>query len=233
MAVGQDIRGALSLIVDCIADLHGNYPKLDGGDLLIVGGDLTKRDKESEYRNEFFMWMMDQSILNYKKVIFIAGNHDNWIQENLTPEKQLGCGEYLCDSGTEFEGLKIWGSPWTLTFDGINPVCKAFTVNTEEELAQKWAFIPEDIDILITHTPPYDILDELIEEGHHAGSVALSYAVSKVRPKLHVFGHIHEAYGTWRPYLEALNLPGYPIFVNASHVNHRYQPINKPIRIEL
>ena len=214
------------MIIDCIADLHGYYPTLEGGDLLIVAGDLTARDRYEEYE-DFANWLNTQQ---YKQKILISGNHDNQSMSQFDFNADIA---YLCDSGTEFDGLKIWGSPWTLTFEGINPKCKAFTVETEQELADKWASIPDDIDILITHSPPFDILDELIEEGKHAGSTALGHVLMRVRPKLHVFGHIHEAYGTWRPYLEALNLPGYPIFVNASHVNHRYQPFNKPIRIEL
>lgn len=38
------------MIIDCIADLHSHYPKLDGGDLLIVAGDLTDRDSLEHVR---------------------------------------------------------------------------------------------------------------------------------------------------------------------------------------
>src|SRR5690606_22101282 len=87
--------------------------------------------------------------------------------------------EYLCDSGTEFEGLKIWGSPWTKTFLNMNPHCKAFTCDTEEELAEKWDLIPANIDILITHSPPYSILDEInsTDDMIHVGSESLKNVV--------------------------------------------------------
>jgi hypothetical protein len=141
--------------------------------------------------------------------IFIAGNHDNALQD-------LGlsgtCGDscyYLCDSGTEFEytepvrnlfdsednslvyrkKLKIWGSPWTLTFDGMNPRCKAFTVDTEKELAEKWAMIPDDIDILVTHSPPYGWQDTALD-GRRVGSYTLTTHLSRIVPKLHIFGHV-------------------------------------------
>jgi hypothetical protein len=147
--------------------------------------------------------------------------------------------------------FKIWGSPWTLRFKGMNPHCMAFTVDTEEELAEKWALIPDDVDILVTHSPPYcgpsyegqnptesyTKLDRVRRYGpfghereENVGSPSLS---KKCNPDagliLHVFGHIHEAYGHYHE----MN----PVFethlVNASHVNERYEPINKPIRIEL
>src|ERR1700677_3825121 len=148
------------MIVDCISDLHGFHPKLEGGDLLIVAGDLTARDTIEEYE-KFGEWLAFQK---YRKKVVIPGNHDNQLTESRIKQINRVIGTlngcvYLCDSGTEFEGLKIWGSPWTLTFEGMNPHCKAFTVDTEDELAEKWAMIPDDVDILITHSPRYGVLD--------------------------------------------------------------------------
>jgi Icc-related predicted phosphoesterase len=217
------------MIIDCISDLHGFYPKLDGGDLLIVGGDLTATDTSDEYI-KFDSWITCQ---HYKKIIVIAGNHDNFVQNNLEhftrlleispPSKSV---EYLQDSGTEFEGLKIWGMPWTTTFRGMNPRCKAFTKDSETELQDKVEMIPDDVDILITHGPAHHVLDKTVngqEVGHGHLYGYLRYAI---RPKLHVFGHIHEAYGYCEHFSGCIS-------VNASHVNERYEPVNKPIRIEI
>lgn len=215
------------MIIDCISDLHGFYPKLEGGDLLIVAGDLTARDHPKQHL-KFLSWFSEQ---NYKKKILIAGNHDNFLRNCSYIAAIIENGiEYLCDSGTEFEGLKIWGSPWTKTFPGMNPHCKAFTVNNEEELTEKWALIPEDTDILITHSPPYSILDE-VGEGNYVGSTSLYDRLysERIRPKLHVFGHIHESYGHIP---KMLDMPKTQ-FVNACHVNERYKSVNKPIRIIL
>lgn len=232
------------MIIDCVSDLHGHYPKLDGGDLLIVAGDLTAGDKEIEYR-VFRKWIRLQ---DYDLKVFIGGNHDNYLQKTCAPcPFPKGCpgldldAEYLCDSGTEFEGLKIWGSPWTKRFEGMNPHCMAFTVDTEEELAEKWKLIPEDTDILVTHGPPYSFLDtvEDIHSGRikHVGSTALTqkcYGLGGSFPFIHVFGHIHE-HGSQM--LEVgkglLNRTHSTFFINASLVNENYEPVNKPIRIEL
>lgn len=258
------------MIIDCIADLHGFYPKLDGGDLLIVAGDLTARDTEKE-NSQFFDWLYQQ---NYTGIVFIAGNHDNVIEkdpyffnrsnpkriEELTRNAAVKV-QYLCDSGTEFEyeiqvdhpcsndrisidvlcyekrKLKIWGSPWTKTFEGMNPHCKAFTCDTEEELEEKWKKIPYGVDILITHSPPFKILDQVCyinageDVAEHVGSTSLKeYVLNKVKPKLWIWGHIHEAYGQREI---VLDYPNTITCVNASHVNEHYKPVNKPIRIIL
>lgn len=209
--------------IDCIADLHGSYPKLEGGDLLIVAGDLTAMDTREEYV-KFFYWLDEQE---YKEIVLIAGNHDNLIQEQQEVFKELpSVGiKYLQDSGTEFEGLKIWGSPWTLTFPGMNPHCKAFTVDTDLELLEKWNLIPTDTDILITHIPPYWILDR-VNTWEHAGSNALAYRCGEIKPRLHVFGHIHEQGG------RQVNLMN-TRFINASIVDELYNPRHKPVMVEL
>lgn len=208
------------MIIDCISDLHGNCPKLEGGDLLIVAGDLTALDTQSQHMH-FMSWISQQ---DYKKKIWIAGNHDNYlVGTKFIPIKNLGM-EYLCDSGTEFEGLKIWGSPWTKTFPGMNPHCKAFTVDTEEELAEKFSLIPGDTDILITHSPPFAMLDCTCHGP--VGSLELNYAIAKTKARLIVFGHIHEQGGQVNDLIHTK-------FVNASIVNERYEHVNKPVRIVL
>ena len=218
------------MIIDCIADLHGHYPKLEGGDLLIVAGDLTASGRFREFYN-FAKWINDQ---DYKKKIVIAGNHDKMIQERGWEEIPIHF-DYLCDSGTKFEGLKIWGSPWTLTFPGINPHCTAFT-GTEEELEAKFKLIPDDTDILITHGPPYDYLDHIKNEyGERtgAGSESLYERIMEGYPMFHVFGHIHEGYGVEERDFFPVYGRKQVKFINCSHVNEFYKPINKPIRIEI
>jgi Icc-related predicted phosphoesterase len=215
------------MIIDCISDLHGHYPKLEGGDLLIIAGDLTARDLPNE-RYMFLQWLAEQ---NYRKKVWIAGNHDNSLVGMKFNPTRPDAAEYLCDFGTEFEGLRIWGSPWSLYFNEMNPKCKAFVVDTEEELDSKFSLIPDDTDILVTHSPPYGILDEIHREvfcgerDENVGSECLLEAVLKKRPKLHIFGHIHESYG--------FKTSLWTQFINASHVNERYEPVNKPVRIVL
>src|ERR1044072_3664553 len=155
------------MIIDCISDLHGFYPDfLDEnnepieGDLLIIAGDLTRRDMEGEYW-QFNNWL---SSLNHRKKIIVPGNHDHYLYEDINkvdnPFKEAG-GELLADSGIEFEGLKIWGSPWTKSFEGMNPKCMAYTVQNDRDLMNYFGIIPYDIDILVTHSPAFGVLDEV------------------------------------------------------------------------
>jgi Icc-related predicted phosphoesterase len=224
------------MIIDCIADLHGNYPELQGGDLLIVAGDLTARDTEKDI-DDFVKWIMSYFHM-YQKAIVIAGNHDN--QASIGKHKLFtGCQEYnwltyLCDSGISFEGLLIWGSPWTPWFKGVNPRCKAF-MRKDRLLSTKWEKIPLKTDILITHGPAFGVLDGIpIGDGslYHAGSSSLySWLEYVERPRYHIFGHIHEAYGIEE------HFPTYNgkmmQSINCSHVDEHYEPVNKPIRIIL
>lgn len=237
------------MIIDCISDLHGYFPELEGGDLLIIAGDLTAKDIGYEYY-QFYEWLDQQK---YSMKIFISGNHDNFIQKNpnqyFLDRLKLGYKNslYLCDCGTEFsyhidgfpeedEGflpsgkrtLKIWGCPWTKTFEGMNPRCKAFTFDTEEELEEKWKLIPNDIDILITHSPPFGFFDKIKRDVNpFAGDINLrNHVMERIKPKLHIFGHIHE----WGGSQIDTNVTK---FVNCSIMNERYETVNKPIRIVL
>ena len=250
--------------ITCISDLHGHYPELEGGDLLIVAGDLTGLDTVIEHI-QFQIWLHEQ---RYDKKIVIAGDHDNRLQQlpfEAIKRQYAELGEdYLCDSGTEFEfhepdpvekgrvvldtifstvkRFKIWGTPWTLTFDGINPHCTAFT-GTEAELEAKFALIPDDIDILITHGPPLGIFDKT-DRGENVGSKSLlEKARSLKNLKLFVFGHLHEGYGMITPSSlnggakvrpnKSITCASFPYIVNCSHVNEHYEPVNKPVRIVL
>lgn len=212
------------MIIDCISDLHGDYPTLEGGDLLIIAGDLTASDTQQQYI-DFMLWLMHQK---YKKMIFIAGNHDGELQKRFVEMDENSNCVYLCDSGTDFEGLKIWGSPWTRKFKGMNPKCMAFGLDTEYELTKKFGLIPKDTNILITHSPPYGILDK--GRNEHLGSTQLRRIVlsrdNLPSLKLHVFGHIHRCGG------EIFDT-GLTKFVNASQMNEEYEYCNRIVRVIL
>lgn len=259
------------MIIDCISDLHGHYPELEGGDLLIIAGDLTANDNSNEWE-KCDDWLRSQKY-KYKKVVVVAGNHDSYLYDGYDNPFHLPFSDYesdsrdkipfatyLCDSGTEIlyhpyldppdmnnigipykrKTLKIWGSPWTKRFPGMNPKCMAFTCETDEELDERWALIPDDTDILITHSPPYGMFDCV--NGKPVGSESLLLRSCAIKPMVHIFGHVHEQYGECK-IINCLELKiedaritqtiKDTIFVNASHVNERYKPVNKPIRIVL
>ena len=190
-------------------------PKLPSGDLLIIAGDITARDTDEQWQ-DFFFWLSNQ---DYEKKILIAGNHDNYCKNHLMESTDF---EYLCDSATEYRGLKIYGSPHTKWFHGVNPSCKAF-MSTSDTLSEKFNLIPQDIDILITHTPPLYILD-LVEHKDNCGSSELTYAMPD-SVSLHIFGHIHGFGGKWL-------IGDTRLYVNACVVNERYEHTIDYVQIE-
>lgn len=212
--------------IDCISDLHGKYPILDGGDLLIVAGDLTACDHPFEHLI-FQEWINEQK---YECKVFIAGNHDGYYLKQKPMEWQNV--HYLFDSGLEYDGLWIWGSPWTQIFCDWH-----YMLPPGKAMKEKWDLIPNDTDILITHGPSYGILDRTApyksyDPDDNLGCIELRQAISRIKPKLHVFGHIHGGYGMMRlEHLDEKNSS--TLCVNAAHVDQDYRAINQPIRINL
>lgn len=200
------------MIIEAISDLHGYYPELPAGaDIVIIAGDLTANDSPESWK-PFYKWKNE---LNVDAVFITPGNHDKACEEN---------GGNLNFS---YENLNFYSSPWSLSFQGMNPKCKAFTCPHEKGLEEKFAQIPQDLDILITHTPPYGILDKC-QDGKKIGSKALLKAIERVKPKIHIFGHVHEKGGKNTVY-EPTGTRCY----NVAHVNEMYEPTNGFTRIEV
>lgn len=210
--------------ITAVSDLHGHTPKTDGGDILIVAGDLTASDKPVQYER-FFQWLYHQE---YDHKIVVAGNHDGWIEvRDIAIHTFPGC-IYLENEGIEIDGINIWGSPHTKKFIGVNPLCAAFMCDTEEDLDEYWQMIPEDTDIVVTHGPPKGVLD-LSYNRNRCGSETLLKRVMDISPQYHIFGHLHESYGTW----ESGNKYHPTKFINASHVNRMYDGVNDPVNFRI
>jgi Icc-related predicted phosphoesterase len=194
----------------CISDTHNLHKnlKVPDGDILIHAGDMTCIGGIDEIE-EFNEWL---GTLPHRHKIVIAGNHDVYFEEECTKAKLLITNAiYLNDGSVEIEGLKIWGSP-------ISPNYQDWAFNRERGAAirKHWEMIPEDTDILITHCPPFGILD-FNDKGKHEGCQDLLEIVQqKIKPRLHVFGHLHDAHGQVQI--------GETLFVNASMVNKIHYP---------
>jgi predicted phosphohydrolase len=201
-----------------LSDTHGMHElvQVPGGDLLIFAGDCSSQGREPEIQ-AFLQWFAAQP---HPHKVMIAGNHDFLFEKN--PDKALAMIppgiHYLNDSGLTIEGLKIWGSPISPRFFNW-----AFNRERGEAIARHWRLIPDETDILITHGPPAGILDRTVR-GHETGCKDLLQHIKRVRPELHIFGHIHEEYGIIRK--------DGTCFVNASNADVRYRIRNAPIVIE-
>lgn len=180
----------------------------DSGDLLIHAGDMTHLGRKGEVE-DFADWF---GLRPHPEKIVIGGNHDQWIEEHPEQTREiLPDATYLQDGSRRVQGLTVWGSPWTPRFFDWS-----FMLPRGEPLAAKWAQIPEDVDILVTHGPPRGILDET-HTGIHAGCDDLRERVFELEPALHVFGHIHEARGRIErgetTFINASSPDGQPPFV--------------------
>jgi len=213
-------------IITFISDTHTKHHMLDlpGGDVLVFGGDLMNSGYNENDINNFCKWFDAQD--QYKTKIFIAGNHDRLFE--LDPERakeiysQYNNINYLEDSELSIQDIKVYGSPWQPEF------CNwAFNLpKGGKELEDKWAAIPENLDILITHGPPQGILDVSGAPYNepNLGCSLLRTRVDKVKPKIHIFGHIHGSAGY--KYNNSTH------FINASVLNERYEQNNLPLTVE-
>ena len=212
-----------------ITDTHCQHEALDGllpdGDVIIHAGDATYRGTYNEVI-PFLEWYGN---LPYAYKIFVAGNHD-WLFEKERALARLFCREndiiYLEDEAITLKvkgkrKIRIYGTPHV-------PVFFNWAFNREEQdLYDIYTMVPENLDILITHGPPYGVLDEVNEDfkTRYCGCYQLRDAVADKKPKFHVFGHIHEGYGTKRL--------ADTTFINACTCDRNYKPVNPPIVFEI
>jgi Icc-related predicted phosphoesterase len=173
-----------------ISDTHQKHRKIKipDGDVFICAGDITEFNRSKQHYIDFNDWL---GTLPHPYKLIIAGNHDELFQKN--PEQARGYitnGTYLEDDEITIDGVKFYGSPWQKWFYDW-----AFNLPPGSNyLKEKWAAIPDDTDVLITHSPPFKILDTDIS-GESLGCELLTERIFEVQPKLHVFGHIHASCG--------------------------------------
>lgn len=207
--------------VAAISDVHGFSNKdiddwfdKNSGEILLFAGDLqyARDDTGTSFLNWF-------SSLPFIHKVMTFGNHDFNYKEITVEAEKYGNIHVLNNKSVILSGLKIFGSPYSLPFGPWE-----FMV-PEEELAVMYSKIEPDTDIILTHGPPYGILDESVynRKKVNAGSRSLLKAIDGLPElKASVFGHIHEGYGVW------WNDRGTQ-FVNASLLNERYEPKNLPL----
>lgn len=203
-----------------ISDTHSQHDalRLPEGDVLLHCGDFSKRGELGDVQI-FLDWFAAQP---HRHKVLIAGNHD-FIAErepslfrSMVPDNVI----YLNDSGCQIEGLRTWGSP-------IQPWFYDWAFNRQRgaDIRRHWDLIPEDTDVLLTHGPPYGILDEVARDRRPVGCRDLLHRVQALPSvKIHAFGHIHEGYGQ-------RDLGG-TLFVNASVLDENYRMKNAPFVVD-
>ena len=156
---------------------------------------------------DFANWFCD---LPYFHKIFICGNHDACLYGAQIDGLDKNV-HYLCNSGVTIHGVRFYGVPMFME-DCIS-----------DRQTRNYAAIPADTDILITHCPPYGILD--FDDGINYGSTELLARVEEIKPRLHLFGHIHKQHGVKKD--------GLTIFSNGAIMNGDYTNFNLPNLIKI
>lgn len=213
--------------IAALSDLHGHFPThVPPCDVLVIAGDVVDFDpeKQTNLRKQYLdfrEWLREMHHGRGILPIGVAGNHDFAFQEIPGMAKKLPW-IYLEDSGIEISGVNFWGSPWQPWMSGwaFNAPEDESNDPSEPFLNQKFWSIPEDTDVLITHTPPAGFHDTV--GGRHCGSIALNEHIERVAPVLAVYGHVH------KPGVEQVNGT---TLCNAAYVDYRRQPNKQPIRI--
>ena len=217
-----------------ISDTHGRHAELDlpAGDVLVHAGDGTNVGAPKELA-DFLEWFATRP---HRHKVFIAGNHDRGVERDpATFQRIVPPGvTFLNDTSVVIEGKKLYGSPWTPEF------CNwSFMLDRGDAIRAVWDKIPAGTDVLITHGPPYghgDLVgsdrppsyDAQAPNRRAVGCLELLLAVKRVRPRVHIFGHIHCGHG-----LSVSDEVEGTIFANASTCDEGYEPVNPPLVIDL
>ena len=233
--------------ITAISDLHGYLPDINPCDLLAIAGDISplyiQRDKELMdlwIKNEFKKWVME---LPCTRVVLVAGNHDFYLQwiDKEGKERELeeifeGKLTYLCNElrliEIANEVITVFGTPYCHMF-GTWPY-----MLQNDELAKKFKDVPEHVDLLITHDPPFALGDtdvvlqeSVIRNKGHLGNKPLIdrldylYSINGL-PACLVCGHIHSGEHGVSNYYGMK-------FANVSYLDERYKPVYKPLEFEL
>lgn len=189
-------------------------------DVLVHAGDFTRRGRRGEAL-EFLDWLSRRPA---RHKLLTAGNHDHCCEREsawFEAEARARDIHYLVDSEVELDGIRLWGSPVTPRFRGM-----AFNRERGAEIRSHWDRIPEGIDVLVTHGPARGIGDRMFL-GANVGCDDLRERLHQVRPRVHVFGHIHEAFGEYRE-------PGLPTrFLNVACARFLSYGRRAPVLLEL
>jgi Icc-related predicted phosphoesterase len=208
-----------------VSDTHNFLAKLKVpyGDVLVHCGDLTRGGTAEEMRQ----FNLELGTLPHPHKVVVGGNHDGILQDD--PEFgraffDLDC-HYLQDESVTINGVKFYGSPWVT--GRVRANFNAFwAADGSAKLCHIRKTIPADTTVLVTHCPPYGILDEYAP-GQSAGCVLLRERVEEIKPRLSCFGHVHLAYGQIFDKSRGIH------YINASSCTTRYEPINQPVVFDL
>ncbi len=210
-------RYSMRLVI--VSDTHSRHENLAplSGEVLIHCGDFCNGFSGDE--DDLVClddWFARQP---FDLILCTGGNHDFVAQgRHAAGRNVFQNAVYLQDSPFVFRSVHFYGAPWVPQLQGW-----AYYLS-DSELKVKWKLIPDNTDVLITHTPPWRILDSPTNPRIHAGCSHLLARVDELKPTIHCFGHNHASHGRRNTTSTA--------FLNASVVNSQYEVVNQPFVID-
>ena len=206
-----------------VSDTHTQQDRLGRlppGDLLIHAGDFffNGMDGAGDASVRGVGRWLSQQCSTAR--IFIAGNHDMPLQDLGAARVRSIVPGYMEDERVVCEGLRIYGSPLSRPYKHGGETERGDRLGSnncfQKDSFDRIAGIPDaDIDILITHGAPWGMCDEI--DGRHVGCPVLMRKVRALRPRLHIFGHVH------RQGAQRMVIDRDTVFVNACNL-HDFAP---------
>jgi Icc-related predicted phosphoesterase len=202
----------------CISDTHGKHDQLivpDRIDMIIHAGDISNPRQLAPSIIECTDFLEWYKHLKPELKILIPGNHDTALERRAVNPKDYGiiCLNHERDVvGKMGKPIQIFGSPYTPTYGDWS------FMKARHRIGEMWEDIPTGIDILVTHGPPKHILDLSYDRDNKldaCGDTSLLRAVKRIRPKYHIFGHIHNCDDIWN---QGIRVIDGITFINASVV---------------
>ena len=207
-----------SVHLTVIGDTHRRHEELGHmkGEVLIHVGDMCDLfDGDQAEIEKIDAWFARQE---FDLILCIAGNHDFPIERRPKNKPVFSNATYLEDESFSYRGLTFYGTPWVPDL-----ASHAFYAN-DQELPRKWDKIPDETDVLITHTPPAGVMDQS-SNGMRLGCEHLAARLTEIQPKAHLFGHVHASGG--------VDTTNGCVSVNAASLVKMGLPLRDPVQIRV
>lgn len=231
-------KNKLSLVA--LSDLHGYLPLItEPAEVMLIAGDISPLEIQKNIpkmktwlETEFMFWIKN---LPVDKVIMVAGNHDLFFEKSTDTTKYML--EILSDHKLKYLENQTYiyndknGVDWKLFGTSFCHVFGSWSFMVPDEyMEERFKEIPDVVDIVISHDPPYGIgqIDMILEtkrwNNHpleHLGNIPLSKRLNEIEYKFLVAGHLHSGSH------ELVNFNGGKC-VNVSIKDENYNPTYEP-----
>lgn len=187
-AYNSQMPGSDAVTIACVRDTHELHAELDvpDADILVHAGDYTMFSRSAAAILDFNDWLGD---LPHRHRVVIPGNHEFYLANDPSRRSLITNATTLINESVTIMGLRIWGSL-------VTPLTgAAFGLCSPNDRARLYATIPDAVDIIVSHGPPFGILDRPLGARDHAGCRELLRALHRLTPKMVICGHIHGAQG--------------------------------------